>query len=145
MTNQALTQNLKNLLSETYILMLKSQNYHWNVTGGNFHALHVMFQEHYENMFQAVDELAERIRAVGAVSPGTFKQFQSLSQIDSEAVQTKDREMIISLIEDHKRLVETAKKVVEEAQKDQDDATMDMAIERIQTHEKYIWMLQSSL
>lgn len=143
--NEKLTQYLTNFLAESYILMLKTQNYHWNVTGLHFHSLHEMFQEQYEDLFEAVDEIAERIRAIGAPSPGTFKEFQSLSKVDSEDVKKKDTEMIKSLAQDHHHVVETGKKVIAEAQKVSDDATMDLAIKRIQTHEKYIWMLESSL
>lgn len=145
MKTSSLTENLKTLLADSYVLMLKTQNYHWNVTGMNFSALHAMFQTQYEDLFQAVDVLAERLRAVGAKAPGTFMQFQKLSDINSEETQTKDTDMISSLISDHTKLVKTATALVAEAQEQKDDATMDIAIERIQTHEKYIWMLKSTL
>ncbi|MFW5703575.1 MAG: Dps family protein [Patescibacteria group bacterium] len=145
MSQTQLTTYLKDLLADSYIVMLKTQNYHWNVTGLHFHSLHEMFQEQYEDLFEAVDELAERIRAIGSQAPGTFQQFQQLSKIDSEDIKTKDVEMLKSLIGDHKKLVETGRKVIAEAQKENDDATMDMAIKRVQTHDKHIWMLESSL
>lgn len=145
MSKTQLTTYLKDLLADSYILMLKTQNYHWNVTGLHFHSLHEMFQEQYEDLFAAVDELAERIRAIGSEAPGTFLQFQNLSKIDSEQIKTKDIEMLKSLIEDNKKLVETGRKVITEAQKENDDATMDMAIKRVQIHDKHIWMLESSL
>lgn len=145
MKTPSLTETLKSLLADSYILMLKTQNYHWNVTGMSFPALHAMFQTQYEDLFQAVDLLAERLRAVGAKAPGTFKQFQDLSDISSEETETKDTDMISSLISDHTKLVKTATALVAEAQDQKDDATMDIAIERIQIHEKYIWMLKSTL
>lgn len=140
-----LTEHLTTLLADSYILMLKTQNYHWNVTGMSFHALHAMFQTQYEDLFLAVDLVAERIRAVGAKAPGTFAQFQQLSAIKSEDIKTKDTDMIASLIADHTKLVATATALVAAAQEQKDDATMDIAIERIQTHEKHIWMLKSTL
>lgn len=145
MSSDNLTQSLKDLLADTYIVMLKTQNYHWNVTGLHFHSLHEMFQEQYEDLFAAVDELAERIRAIGSDAPGTFQQFQSLSAIDSEEVATTDTQMLKSLISDNEKLAATGHKVIEAAQKVNDDATMDMAIRRVQTHDKHIWMLKSSL
>ncbi len=145
MTTEKLAQPLKNLLADSYILMLKTQNYHWNVTGIHFHALHEMFQTQYEDLFAAVDEIAERLRAIGVKSPGTFTEFQELSTIDSEAVKTDSKGMLVSLKKDHITLTETAKNLIEVAKKAKDDPTVDLAIGRLQTHEKHIWMLSSSL
>ncbi len=145
MATGQLAKLLKNLLADSYILMLKTQNYHWNVTGIHFHTLHEMFQAQYEDLFDAVDEVAERLRAIGVKAPGTFQEFQSLSTIDSEAVKADSNEMLVSLRNDHVTLSKTAKKLIEVAQKGHDDPTMDLAIKRLQTHEKHIWMLSSSL
>ncbi|QQS44041.1 DNA starvation/stationary phase protection protein [Candidatus Roizmanbacteria bacterium] len=145
MATTELAQPLKNLLADSYILMLKTQNYHWNVTGIHFHALHEMFQTQYEDLFTAVDEIAERLRAIGVKSPGTFDEFRSLSEIDSEDVKKESKEMLVSLKNDHMKLTKTAKKLIEVAQEAKDDPTMDLAIGRLQTHEKHIWMLSSSL
>ena len=145
MSNVDLSQPLKNLLADSYILMLKTQNYHWNVTGIHFHTLHEMFQSQYEDLFEAVDEIAERLRAIGIKAPGTFKEFQSLSKIDSENIQTDSKKMLASLKKDHIELAQTAKMLISIAQKAKDDPTMDLAIKRLQTHEKHIWMINSSL
>jgi len=145
MTTKELVQPLKNLLADSYILMLKTQNYHWNVTGIHFHTLHAMFQTQYEDLFEAVDEVAERLRAIGVKAPGTFKEFQSLSEIDSEEIKTDSKDMLISLKNDHMKLAATAEKLIEAAQTVKDDPSMDLAIERLQTHQKHIWMLSSSL
>lgn len=145
MASEELAQPLRTLLSDSYILMLKTQNYHWNVTGIHFHALHAMFQTQYEDLFIAVDEIAERLRAIGVAAPGTFDEFQALSKIDSEQVKTESKEMLISLKKDHIMLTDTAKKLIKAAQAAHDDPTMDLAIGRLQTHEKHIWMLSSSL
>lgn len=104
-----------------------------------------MFQTQYEDLFIAVDEIAERLRAIGVKSPGTFDEFQSLSKIDSEHVKKESKEMLVSLKNDHMKLTETAKKLIEVAQVAKDDTTMDLAIKRLQKHEKHIWMLSSSL
>jgi len=145
MTTKELVQPLKNLLADSYILMLKTQNYHWNVTGIHFHTLHAMFQTQYEDLFEAVDEVAERLRAIGVKAPGTFKEFQSLSEIDSEEIKTDSKDMLISLKNDHMKLAATAEKLIDAAQTAKDDPTMDLAIGRLQTHQKHIWMLSSSL
>lgn len=145
MATTELAQPLKNLLADSYILMLKTQNYHWNVTGIHFHTLHEMFQTQYEDLFEAVDEVAERLRAIGVKAPGTFKEFQSLSKIDSEEIKTDSKDMLISLKNDHMKLAATAEKLIDSAQTAKDDPTMDLAIGRLQTHQKHIWMLSSSL
>jgi len=145
MTQNNLSDALKQLLADSYILMLKTQNYHWNVQGGNFHSLHEMFEEQYTDLWGAVDEIAERIRAIGSDAPGTFQQFQKLSSINSEHILTESKHMLSSLIEENKNVVLTAKLVVKSAQKIKDDASTDLAIGRIHVHEKNIWMMQSTL
>jgi len=145
MTNVDLEKPLKKLLAESYILMLKTQNYHWNVKGMNFSSLHLMFEAQYTELFTAVDEIAERIQAIGGVSPGTFQEFQKLSSIDSEAVVKGSKEMLTSLVGDHGKVVETAKEVVKVAQECEDDATTDLAVTRTQIHEKHLWMMKSTL
>ena len=145
MSQNKLEENLKQLLAESYVLMLKTQNYHWNVKGINFQSLHIMFENQYTDLFTAVDEIAERIQSIGACTPGTFQEFQKLSTIDSENVSKGSKEMLVSLIEDHKKLVKTAKKLVQTAQAVTDDATTDLVVTRTQVHEKHLWMMKSTL
>ena len=88
-------------LADTYILYLKTQNFHWNVTGPHFHSLHEMFEEQYEALAEAIDVLAERIRALGQVAPGSFAQFQKLSTLKEAAGVPSANDMLKQLLSYH--------------------------------------------
>ncbi|MCB2223748.1 MAG: DNA starvation/stationary phase protection protein [Actinobacteria bacterium] len=135
---------LERLLADTYTLYLKTQNYHWNVTGPMFRALHLMFEEQYIELRDAVDEIAERIRSLGFVSPGSFAEFSGLTQI-AEGKGTEDAmQMVRNLAEGHEAAARRARAVVEEAEPAGDVATADLATVRIETHEKTAWMLRAT-
>ncbi len=142
---QQVARHLSCLLADTYTLYLKTQNYHWNVTGPYFHTLHLMFEDQYTDLSQAVDLVAERIRTLGLYAPGSYLQFQKLSSIQEEEHTPKARNMVKNLIEGHRITVQTAKKAFQTASQRQDEATLDLITQRIQTHEKTIWMLKSLL
>ena len=135
---------LEHLLADTYTLYLKSQNYHWNVTGPMFRALHLMFEEHYIELRDAVDEVAERIRSLGYVSPGSYAQFIELTQIPEGTGEEDAMEMVRNLAEGHEAAARTARTVVEVAEPAGDVATADLATVRIETHEKTAWMLRAT-
>jgi len=135
---------LEKILADSYLLMLKTQNYHWNVTGENFKPLHELFGVQYEELFTAIDEIAERIRALGSRVDGSFEGFCKLSKFKSGDKNSDLKTMIEDLISDHGHLVEFLKIGIKQSQEDSDEASADMMIERIQVHEKSIWMLQSS-
>ena len=133
------------LLADTYMLYLKTHNYHWNVTGMNFQALHAMFEEQYTELAGAIDEIAEQIRALGHFAPGSFKAYSKLSTIAEEEEVPDDRTMLKRLLEANETVIRTARKVITPADEAGDEASLDMATERIRTHSKVSWMLRSHL
>ena len=136
--------HLERFLADTYTLYLKSQNYHWNVTGPMFRALHLMFEEHYIELRDAVDEIAERIRALGYPSPGSFEEFARLTQIPEGKGTEEAMEMVRNLAEGHETAARSARAVVAVAEPAGDVATADLATVRIETHEKTAWMLRAT-
>lgn len=137
--------DLSRLLADSYTLYLKSHNYHWNVTGPMFQTLHLMFEQHYNELALAVDEIAERIRAVGHLSPGTYREFAALSSISEDEALPPAMDMVANLVGDHETVVATARSVVAAADDATDVATADLATRRIDVHEKTAWMLRSLL
>ena len=144
-TQTATTESLSRLLADSYLLYLKTHNFHWNVTGPMFTTLHTLFETEYTELALAVDEIAERIRALGAVAPGTFAAYGKLASIQEAEGVPKATDMIRELVADQAKLVAAAKAVVEAAEAAGDDATADLGIRRIQIHEKNSWMLGSHL
>ncbi len=136
---------LSKLLADTYTLYLKTHNYHWNVTGPMFHTLHLMFEEHYNELWMAVDEIAERIRALGHLAPGTYKEYSRLSSITEEDTPPKATDMIANLVAGHESVIATARVTLAVAEEANDAATADLATRRIEIHEKTAWMLRSLL
>jgi starvation-inducible DNA-binding protein len=137
---------LNKLLADTYILYLKTQNFHWNVTGPQFHSLHAMFEEQYKDLAAAVDTLAERIRALGFPAPGSFKQFTQLTSIQEAPEQPPQAaEMIRQLLADQEAIIRTARAIYPHTDDVKDEATGDLITERLETHEKNAWMLRSCL
>jgi starvation-inducible DNA-binding protein len=137
------SEELKKLLADTYTLYLKTHNYHWNVTGPSFATLHALFMEQYTELWAAVDEVAERIRALGAEAPGSYKEFAALTSINEDAKLPDAGGMIRNLVLGHEAVVKTARKVLQVAQEAGDDATVDLATQRIRIGEKTAWMLRS--
>jgi starvation-inducible DNA-binding protein len=144
MKNRQTVQNLEKLLADSYALALKTQNYHWNVVGENFKSLHELFGAQYEELAVAIDEVAERIRALGSKVEGTFENFSALSKIKSGNKNFSKKEMIEDLVSGHEVIIEASKIAIKVAQDEGDEATADMFIGRIQAHEKAAWMLVSS-
>jgi starvation-inducible DNA-binding protein len=138
-------QELSRLLADSYTLYLKTHNFHWNVTGPMFTTLHTLFETQYTELALAVDEIAERIRTLGAPAPGTYAAFASLAAVkQAEGVPTATR-MVQQLADDQATVAEAARRVVEAAEASGDDASADLGIRRIQVHEKNAWMLRSHL
>ena len=138
-----IAEGLSKLLADSYTLYLKTHNFHWNVTGPNFASLHLLFEEHYTELAEAVDEIAERIRALGCAAPGSYKQFSELTCIKEETTVPKAEDMIKQLVEDHEAVAKTAHEVLKVAQKADDEVTVGMATDRMTVHEKAAWMLRS--
>ena len=138
-----IADGLSRVLADTYSVYLKTQNFHWNVKGPHFHTLHAMFEQQYTELAMAIDEIAERIRAIGSPAPGTFSDFARLTKVsEPQGTPTADQ-MISMLIEDQGIIVQTAKDVFPLAQEANDEPTTDLLIRRMQIHEKTAWMLRS--
>ncbi|MEM9293262.1 MAG: DNA starvation/stationary phase protection protein [Acidobacteriota bacterium] len=139
---QTIAEGLEPVLAETYELYLTTQNYHWNVTGNLFLALHDLFEVQYTELATAVDEIAERIRSLGHRAPGSFEEFQELSDLpDSDA--DNAQEMVQHLVACNEAVVRTCREAIDTAEEHGDDPTADVLIARIQVHEKAAWMLRS--
>jgi len=136
---------LKPFLADTYTLYLKTQNYHWNITGPLFQPLHQEFENQYKDLAEAADMVAEQIRALGFSSPGSYKSFSALTNIeeanDNEVI--KARDMIKTLANDNETIVRSGSEALKIAQKAGDEVSADMLIERMRKHEKTAWMLRS--
>lgn len=138
-------EGLSRLLADTYTLYLKTHSFHWNVTGPMFNTLHLMFETQYTELATAVDDIAERIRALDFYAPGSYKAFAKLASIaDSDAV-PHARDMIKELVEAHEAVCRTARSVFPAAEKAADEASADLLTQRLQVHEKTAWMLRSLL
>ncbi len=135
---------LARLLADTYTLYLKTHGYHWNVAGPQFRSLHLMFEEQYLEMAAAVDEIAERIRALGPTAPGSYAEMAQLASVPDEAGAPEAMEMVRRLLAANEAVVRTAKAVVRAAEDVGDPASLDLATRRIAVHEKAIWMLRAT-
>jgi starvation-inducible DNA-binding protein len=146
--SKAVAEGLSSFLADSYTLYLKTHNFHWNVTGQMFNALHVMFETQYTEQWAALDDIAERIRALGFNAPGSYAEFIRLSSLAEEPglTQTIDwREMVRQLVTGNEAVCRTARTVLNRADEAGDDPTVDLMTQRLQTHEKYAWMLRSLL
>ncbi len=144
-SNEHVVKALSKLLADTYTLYLKTHNYHWNVTGPMFNTLHTLFETEYTEYALAVDEIAERIRAIGARAAGSYTEFAELASVKEDRGSPPAMEMISNLVADQEATVASARKVVEVAEAAGDQATADLGVRRIETHEKNAWMLRSHL
>jgi len=135
---------LSKLLADTYTLYLKTHGYHWNVEGPHFQSLHIQFMEQYTEMWTAVDELAERIRALGHYAPGSYAEFVKLSSIEEETGRPDWQQMVKTLAEGHELVAKSARDVLRVAEKEGDDATADVVSPRVTLHEKTAWMLRAT-
>ena len=132
---QTIAQGLSKVLADTYTLYLKTHNYHWNVRGPMFHSLHIMFEQQYTELALAVDEIAERIRALGELAPGSYGEFAKLASIPEGDSRNEGQEAVV-------RTCRALFPAVDEAN---DEPTDDLLTTRMQTHEKNAWMLRSLL
>lgn len=138
-------QGLRVLLANTYTLYLKTQNFHWNVTGPNFIMLHEFFEEQYKALGDAIDEIAERIRALNTYAPGSFEEFMTLKTLLEAKSGMNATAMINDLIKDHTEIHRTINLLLDEARTESDEVTQDLLIERLEFHEKTTWMLRSHI
>ena len=142
---EQIVQGLSQLLADTYSIYLKTHNFHWNVSGPMFVTLHTLFEQQYTELALAIDIIAERIRALGAFAPGSFKAFQDLTSIPDMEDIPDALTMIALLVEDNETIIKTARSIIPLADKAYDTPTADLATARILVHEKTAWMLTSLL
>ena len=143
-----IAEGLSVFLSDSFTLYLKTHNFHWNVTGPMFNAPHVMFEAQYTEQWGALDEIAERIRALGYNAPGSYAEFTRLSSIPEEPGMPDAadwREMVRQLVVGNEAVCRSARKVLDIADDADDDPTEDLMTQRLQVHEKTAWMLRSLL
>lgn len=145
MNTKKIAKSLSTFLADSYILYLKTQNFHWNIENEGFYFLHKMFQEQYEDLAEAVDMIAERIRGLQEASPGTMKQFLKLTCLNEEEKVLSGKAMIEGLLRDHEMIIANLRKKIKEALSEGDEGTADLYIERLRVHEKTAWMLRSHL
>ena len=138
-----IADGLSKLLADTYTLYLKTHNFHWNVTGPMFQTLHLMFESQYTELANAVDLIAERIRALGVPAPGTYGDFADRTSIKEERGVPAAEHMIRQLVEGQEAVVRTARALFPLAERVHDEVTSDLLTERMQVHEKTAWMLRS--
>jgi starvation-inducible DNA-binding protein len=139
------TDAAERLLADTYTLYLKTQNYHWNVSGPMFNTLHTLFETQYTELAEAADEIAERIRALGAYAPGSYEEFAKLTTVGEAEPDTRAGDMIRKLAEDQTLLAKSSKALIDAAGDAGDDVSVDLGVRRMQVHEKNAWMLRSHM
>jgi starvation-inducible DNA-binding protein len=138
-----IADGLKVLLADSYTLYLQTHNFHWNITGPQFRDLHLMFEEQYTELADAVDLIAERIRTLGVAAPGTYKAFAELSNIKEVDGVPSATDMITILTKGHEQVVKTCREVLKPAQEADDESTASLVSDRMRLHEKTAWMLRS--
>jgi starvation-inducible DNA-binding protein len=141
----AIAEGLDALLADTYVLYLKTHAFHWNVEGPMFQTLHLMFETQYNELWLAVDPIAERIRALGLPVHATWAEFVKRSSIDERTGVPGALDMVRELVKGHEAAARTARSVFPRAEKGGDESTVDLLTQRLQVHEKTAWMLRSLL
>ncbi len=136
---------LSKALADTYVLLMKTQNIHWNVEGPDFRSIHLMTEDHYNNLFDAADVIAERIRMVGGKSPATFEEFLKLASFDDKLKSTNQKGMLEELLKAHESLVKDLKSGIKDISGSDDGGSIDVLSSRLGFHEKTIWMLKATL
>jgi starvation-inducible DNA-binding protein len=138
-----LAGSLSGLLADTYLLLVKTQGYHWNVVGPLFVSLHRLTEEQYQNLFEAVDDLAERVRALGHPAPSSITEMMALAQIAEDIGNASAEEMVQNLVNDHEAIVRRLREATIAAEKLHDAVTAGMLTDRMQFHEQAVWMLRA--
>ncbi len=142
---EAIAEGLSRLLADTFVLYGKTHGFHWNVTGPMFNTLHLMFMEQYTELWNALDEIAERIRALGLLAPHGGRTLADLASIEEAKLQPAALEMVQELVSGHEAVARTARSIFTLAEAAGDEPTADLLTQRLQIHEKTAWMLRSLL
>jgi starvation-inducible DNA-binding protein len=140
---KVLVNGLSGLLADTFVLLIKTQGYHWNVVGPLFVSIHELTEKQYRNLFEAADEIAERIRALGYPAPGSMNAMIPHTGIREDMTNPTAEEMIANLVRDHETVVQRLRATAEAAEEMHDHVTADMLTERMAFHEQAIWMLRA--
>ena len=140
---EEVAEHLKRLLADSYTLYLQTHNFHWNVTGPMFNQLHLMFEDHYNELAIAVDDIAERIRSLDIAAPGTYKAFSQLSSIKEVDGVPNAQEMTSILTKSHEQVVKTCRAALSIAQNADDESSAALISDRMRVHEKTAWMLRA--
>lgn len=142
---EKVAERLSHLLADTYSLYLQTHNFHWNVEGPMFNTLHLMFETQYNELWLAVDVIAERIRALGFHAPGTYSELARLTSIEEVDGVPEAMDMVRYLVKGHEAVTRTARTAFRMSDKAGDESSSDMLTQRLQIHEKTAWMLRSLL
>lgn len=140
-----IADGLSRLLADSYMVYLKTHNYHWNVTGKLFHPLHEMFEEQYTELAEAIDVIAERIRTLGHRAPGSFREFIEITSIEEDTNMPKALDMVEQLAKDNETILRTAREALPACDEAGDEASLDLLTQRLHVHSKTAWMLRSHL
>ena len=143
--SKSLAKSLEHVLADTYAIYLKTQNYHWNVEGPHFRSLHLMFEDHYDDLFKAIDVAAELIRQIGYKVPATFGIFAKNTKIKDGDENLSAEKMLKDLLADHEAIQKTLMEALEEAHKANDEAVAAFLGERLSVHKKNAWFIRSTL
>jgi starvation-inducible DNA-binding protein len=143
-SNVQMAKHIANSVADTYLLTIKTHGYHWNVTGPNFHGIHVLLEAQYNNLFQAADTLAERIRALDVQAPGSAETFHNHTVVkEASDKPLAGKDMIKDLIKTHEMVRDRIEEGRQFANEIGDAASEDMLVTRLEDHDKMIWMLKS--
>lgn len=144
-TTEQIAQDLAQILADTYVTYLKTQNFHWNVTDGRFYFLHALFEAQYKELAEMTDELAERIRMLKLKSPGSMRQFLNLATLEEAESDLSANDMLHDLCHDRETLIQHIRPKIDEASRLGDEGTADLLISHLRIHEKAAWVLRSHL
>lgn len=142
---KAIGEALSKVLADSYGVYLKTHGYHWNVRGPEFFSYHNLLEQQYQDMWAALDDIAERIRALGEVAPQGHATFANLTSIKDGDPEKSADDMLKELMKDHETLIATSRSAIEVADEASDEATVDLLTQRLAAHEKFAWMLRSTL
>lgn len=143
--NVPVVEWLKKVFADTYCLYMKTQNYHWNVIGKNFISLHSLFETQYQELAEALDEIAERIRILGQITPASFEEILTLSSVSSPRGDFAADQMTKDLLTSHEVLSSRIRNAIRSATVAGDDGTVGLLSERLSSHEKIIWIFKNLL
>ena len=138
-------QELSKVLADSFAVYLKTHGYHWNVRGPEFFSFHNLLEQQYRDIWAALDDIAERIRALGVLAPQSYPAFGNLTSIKDGDPEKEATAMLKELMQDHETLIATARKAFEAADAAGDEASADLMTQRLAAHEKFAWMLRSTL